>query len=121
VITVNSTDSYHAACVASLGIIEAPRSGVLPSIAAGDMVEILPQYACAAARLARSCARPQRAPPCPGRDELAGGQSRGATRLNEFAARLELVETEKAPRYLIVVSNHLTNARALVLVSRPAG
>ena len=46
-ITVNSTDSYHAACVASLGIIEAPRSGVLPSIAAGDMVEILPQYTCA--------------------------------------------------------------------------
>jgi DNA-binding transcriptional LysR family regulator len=44
-ITVNSTDSYQAACVAGLGIIQSPRSGVLPSIAAGDLVEILPQYA----------------------------------------------------------------------------
>jgi DNA-binding transcriptional LysR family regulator len=45
-ITVNSTDSYHAACIAGLGIIQAPRSGVLPCIAAGDMVEILPQHTC---------------------------------------------------------------------------
>ena len=44
VITVNSTDSYHAACLAGLGIIQSPRIGVLGSIAAGDMVEILPQY-----------------------------------------------------------------------------
>jgi len=44
VITVNSTDSYHLACLAGLGIIQSPRSGVLRSIAAGDMVEILPQY-----------------------------------------------------------------------------
>ncbi len=43
-ITVNSTDSYQAACIAGLGIIQAPRSGVLPGIAAGDLVEILPQY-----------------------------------------------------------------------------
>jgi DNA-binding transcriptional LysR family regulator len=43
-ITVNSTDSYHAACLAGLGIIQSPRIGVLGSIAAGDMVEILPQY-----------------------------------------------------------------------------
>jgi hypothetical protein len=34
-ITMNSTESYHAACVAGLGIIQSPRSGVLPSIAAG--------------------------------------------------------------------------------------
>jgi len=46
VITVNSTDSYHAACLAGLGIIQSPRIGVLGSIAAGDMVEILPQYPC---------------------------------------------------------------------------
>lgn len=45
-ITVNSTESYHAACVAGLGIIQSPRSGLLPSIAAGEMVEILPQYTC---------------------------------------------------------------------------
>lgn len=46
VITVNSTDSYHAACLAGLGIIQSPRIGVLGSIAAGEMVEILPQYPC---------------------------------------------------------------------------
>lgn len=44
-ITVNSTHSYQAACIAGLGIIQAPRSGVLPSIAAGDLVEVLSQYA----------------------------------------------------------------------------
>src|SRR5262249_7893131 len=46
VITVNSTASYPAAGIAGLGIIQSPRSGVLPSIAAGDMVEILPQHTC---------------------------------------------------------------------------
>jgi DNA-binding transcriptional LysR family regulator len=46
VISVNSTDSFHAACIAGLGIIQVPRSGVLPNIAAGDLVEILPQYTC---------------------------------------------------------------------------
>jgi DNA-binding transcriptional LysR family regulator len=44
VVTVNSTDSYLAACIAGLGIIQAPRSGMLPSIAAGDLVEVLPQH-----------------------------------------------------------------------------
>ncbi len=46
VITVNSTDSYQAACLAGLGIIQVPRIGVLASIAAGDLVEILPQHTC---------------------------------------------------------------------------
>jgi DNA-binding transcriptional LysR family regulator len=45
-ITVNSTDSYNAACLAGLGIIQAPRSGVLANIAAGDLVEVLPQHTC---------------------------------------------------------------------------
>jgi DNA-binding transcriptional LysR family regulator len=44
VITVNSTDSYHAACIAGLGIIQSPRMGVLSSVAAGALVEILPQH-----------------------------------------------------------------------------
>lgn len=43
-VTVNSSDSYLAACLAGLGIIQAPRLGMLPSIALGDLVEILPQY-----------------------------------------------------------------------------
>src|SRR5262249_53139456 len=46
-LTVNSSDSYLPACIAGLGIIQAPRSGMLPSIAAGDLVEVLPQYTCA--------------------------------------------------------------------------
>jgi DNA-binding transcriptional LysR family regulator len=44
VLTVNSSDSYQAACIAGLGIIQAPRTGVLASIAAGDLVEVLSQY-----------------------------------------------------------------------------
>jgi DNA-binding transcriptional LysR family regulator len=46
VITVNSTDSYNAACLAGLGIIQAPRSGVLANIVAGELVEVLPQHTC---------------------------------------------------------------------------
>jgi DNA-binding transcriptional LysR family regulator len=45
-ITVNSTDSYRAACLAGLGIIQSPRVGLLPSVTAGELVEILPQHAC---------------------------------------------------------------------------
>lgn len=43
-LTVNSTDSYNAACIAGLGIIQAPRSGLLPAIARGELAEILPQF-----------------------------------------------------------------------------
>lgn len=46
VITVNSSDSYNAACVSGLGIVQAPRMGMLAGIAAGDLVEILPQHRC---------------------------------------------------------------------------
>jgi len=44
VVTVNSTDSYLAACIAGLGIVQAPPMGMRPSIAAGDLVEVLPQH-----------------------------------------------------------------------------
>lgn len=44
VITVNSTDSYRAACVAGLGIIQSPRIGLVPAVTAGELVEVLPQY-----------------------------------------------------------------------------
>ncbi|HYQ46334.1 MAG TPA: LysR family transcriptional regulator [Polyangiaceae bacterium] len=42
-LTVNSTDAYQAACLAGLGIIQAPRSGAAASIASGGLVEILPE------------------------------------------------------------------------------
>jgi DNA-binding transcriptional LysR family regulator len=45
-LTVNSTDSYEAACIAGIGIIQAPRLGMVPRIAAGELVEVLREYGC---------------------------------------------------------------------------
>lgn len=44
VLTVNSTETYQAACIAGLGIIQVPRVGVREALRAKKMVEILPQY-----------------------------------------------------------------------------
>jgi DNA-binding transcriptional LysR family regulator len=44
VVTVNSTDSYAAACIAGLGIIQSPRMALEPAVRAGTLVEVLPQY-----------------------------------------------------------------------------
>ena len=44
VLTVNSTETYHAACLAGLGIIQVPRVGVREALHSGKLVEILPQY-----------------------------------------------------------------------------
>lgn len=44
VITVNSTDSYRDACIAGLGIVQSPRMGLLASVIAGELVEVLPQH-----------------------------------------------------------------------------
>jgi len=46
-VTVNGSDAYRAACLAGLGIIQAPRPGMLASLASGALVEVLPQYRCA--------------------------------------------------------------------------
>ncbi|NIF33792.1 LysR family transcriptional regulator [Enterobacter sp. Cy-643] len=43
-ITVNSTETYQAACAAGLGIIQVPRAGVKIQLKEGSLVEILPQY-----------------------------------------------------------------------------
>ncbi|WPU23179.1 LysR family transcriptional regulator [Cedecea neteri] len=43
-ITVNSTETYQAACAAGLGIIQVPRVGVKAQLKEGSLVEILPQY-----------------------------------------------------------------------------
>lgn len=42
-VTVNGTDAYFSACLAGLGIIQVPRKGTGPSIAEGQLVEILPE------------------------------------------------------------------------------
>ncbi len=44
VITVNSTETYRAACLAGLGIIQVPRTGVKELLKSKKLIEILPQY-----------------------------------------------------------------------------
>lgn len=44
VITVNSTETYQAACVAGLGIIQVPRVGVKELLRSKKLIEILPRY-----------------------------------------------------------------------------
>jgi DNA-binding transcriptional LysR family regulator len=42
VVSVNAADAYLAACIAGLGIIQAPRTGMHDSLASGRLVEVLP-------------------------------------------------------------------------------
>lgn len=42
VITVNNTDAYQAACLAGLGLIQAPALGMEALLARGELVEVLP-------------------------------------------------------------------------------
>jgi len=42
VITVNNTDAYNRACIAGLGIIQAPRYGMEEEVKRGLVVEVLP-------------------------------------------------------------------------------
>jgi DNA-binding transcriptional LysR family regulator len=46
-ITVNSSDAYQAACLAGLGMIQAPALGTLPLIAQGELVEVMPGFTAA--------------------------------------------------------------------------
>jgi DNA-binding transcriptional LysR family regulator len=41
---VNNAHSYQAACLAGLGLIQAPQVGIAPLIAAGELIEVLPQF-----------------------------------------------------------------------------
>jgi DNA-binding transcriptional LysR family regulator len=45
VVTVNSADAYEAACLAGLGLIQAPRFGMQELLAQGRLVEVLPALA----------------------------------------------------------------------------
>lgn len=44
-ITVNSAEAYVGACLAGLGLIQAPRTGVAPLLDDGSLIEVLPQLA----------------------------------------------------------------------------
>jgi DNA-binding transcriptional LysR family regulator len=43
-LTVNSSDAYEAACIAGLGLIQAPAAGLRALIDQGLLVDVLPQY-----------------------------------------------------------------------------
>ncbi len=43
-VTVNNAEAYQAACLAGLGLIQAPLPGVRELLAQGALVEVLPQY-----------------------------------------------------------------------------
>jgi DNA-binding transcriptional LysR family regulator len=43
-ITVNSSDSFAAACRAGLGIVQIPRIGIAADLASGSLVELLPRH-----------------------------------------------------------------------------
>ena len=43
-LTVNNVEAYEAACLAGLGIVQAPEVGMRRHIAEGLLVEVLPQY-----------------------------------------------------------------------------
>jgi len=43
-ITVNSTETYRAACIAGLGIIQVPRVGVQTALKEKTLIEILPYF-----------------------------------------------------------------------------
>jgi DNA-binding transcriptional LysR family regulator len=45
-ITVNNTDAYLAACIAGLGIMQAPRTGLEPLVRSGQLVSVLPELTC---------------------------------------------------------------------------
>ncbi|MGZ5818989.1 MAG: LysR family transcriptional regulator [Burkholderiaceae bacterium] len=44
VITVNNADAYQAACLAGLGLIQVPQTGVRSLIEEGRLVDVLPQF-----------------------------------------------------------------------------
>lgn len=46
-VTVNNADAYEAACLAGLGIIQAPRWGRANALQSGHLIEVLPEYRCA--------------------------------------------------------------------------
>ncbi|EON11036.1 MULTISPECIES: LysR family transcriptional regulator [Pandoraea] len=44
VLTVNNADAYQAACLAGLGLIQAPESGAREHLAIGALQEVLPEH-----------------------------------------------------------------------------
>jgi DNA-binding transcriptional LysR family regulator len=62
VVSVNSADAYHAASVAGLGIIQAPRIGLVPFLASGALLEVLPDFPAAPLPVSLLHAHPRNVP-----------------------------------------------------------
>jgi DNA-binding transcriptional LysR family regulator len=45
-VTVNNTDAYLTACLAGLGIMQAPLTGLEPLLRSGQLVSVLPELTC---------------------------------------------------------------------------
>lgn len=60
-VTVNSAEAYIASCIAGLGLIQIPAYDVQPQIAAGELVEVMPDYR--PAPMPMTLLYPQRRPP----------------------------------------------------------
>jgi DNA-binding transcriptional LysR family regulator len=43
VLTVNNVEAYRTACLAGLGLIQAPLIGLQPYLDRGELVEVLPE------------------------------------------------------------------------------
>lgn len=43
-VSASSTESFRAACLAGLGLIQAPRMGMENELASGQLIEVLPQW-----------------------------------------------------------------------------
>lgn len=43
-LTVNNAEAYQAACLAGLGIIQAPEMGMAKLLASGELLEVLPEF-----------------------------------------------------------------------------
>jgi len=43
-VSVSGTEAYLTSCMAGLGLIQAPRQGLLPLLASGQLEEVLPQW-----------------------------------------------------------------------------
>jgi DNA-binding transcriptional LysR family regulator len=46
IVTVNNAEAYTAACLAGLGIVQVPRSGMVARLEAGIVEEVLPSLVC---------------------------------------------------------------------------
>ncbi|MES2402812.1 MAG: hypothetical protein V4567_00565 [Pseudomonadota bacterium] len=71
---VNTAEAYVGACLAGLGLIQAPRTGVAPLLDDGSLIEVLPKLGAESMPVHPSLpAAPQPAPPRARLHGLGGG------------------------------------------------